>query len=89
MNNDEKKLYFSTAETARILDISRIAVLKKIYEGKLSATKVGRNYIIAREDVEACLGSVITPKQKKEIEAVVKRATKEYRVAFKRMGEEI
>jgi len=41
-----KKL-LSTSEVARILGISREAVLKKITSGKLHAKKIGRNFAIA------------------------------------------
>ncbi len=42
--------YFSTAEVAEMLGISRIAVFKKIKSGKLKAMQVGRGYVIAKND---------------------------------------
>jgi len=42
--------YFSTAEVAEMLGISRIAVFKKIQSGKLAAMKVGRGYVIDKKD---------------------------------------
>lgn len=42
--------YFSTAEVAEMLGISRIAVFKKIKSGKLPAMQVGRGYVIAKND---------------------------------------
>lgn len=41
--------FVSVAQAAEILGITRQAVLKRIRAGRLRATKVGRNYIIARE----------------------------------------
>lgn len=85
---DLKKPYFSTTEVACILHISRVAVHKKIKTGNLSAQKVGRNYIIAKERVRELLGTSISEIQKSNIEAAVKKAVAEYRVAFRRLGEE-
>ncbi|MDP2629443.1 MAG: helix-turn-helix domain-containing protein [Candidatus Harrisonbacteria bacterium] len=46
-----KQKFFSSTEVAKILGVSRIAVFKKIKGGTLKAQKVGRNYIIAKEDL--------------------------------------
>lgn len=43
--------FYSTPEVARILGISRIAVFKKIKTGKLKAMKVGKGYVIAKNDL--------------------------------------
>lgn len=88
VSNNEAKAYFSTTEVAKIMRISSVAVLKKIQTGRLRAQKVGRNYIISKEDLEAALGSSVSPEQKKEIESIVKKAVNEYRSAFRRLGEE-
>jgi excisionase family DNA binding protein len=46
------KEYYSVAELAKILGISRIAVFKKIQSGTLLAHKIGRNFVIHHETVE-------------------------------------
>ena len=84
----EVKEYFSAVEVAKIMHISRIAVFKKIKTGRLRAEKIGRNYIIARADLEAALGTVVSLEQKKEIEKIVKKAVKQYGVTFRRLGKE-
>jgi excisionase family DNA binding protein len=43
--------FYSTPEVAKILGISRIAVFKKIKSGKLKAMKVGKGYVVAKEDL--------------------------------------
>ncbi len=43
--------FYSTPEVAKILGISRIAVFKKIKSGKLKAVKVGKGYVISKEDL--------------------------------------
>lgn len=88
MNKEDKKEYFSTAEAAHLLKISRIAVFKKIQSGIIPANKVGRGYAISREDLEAALGSRLTERQKDEIKEVVKKATDEFRDTFERLAKE-
>jgi excisionase family DNA binding protein len=82
------KEFFSVLEVAKIMHISRVAVFKKIKSGVLPAEKIGRNYIIAREQLDTIMGSSVSADQKKNIEAVVKRAVKEYGVTFRRLGKE-
>ncbi|MFZ2886579.1 MAG: helix-turn-helix domain-containing protein [Minisyncoccia bacterium] len=86
--SDLNKAFFSTSEVAKILHVSRIAVLKKIYSGILKAQKIGRNYVIAKDDVEALLGSRVTPEQEEEIKRTVRRAVKEYGSTFRQLGKE-
>ena len=78
----------STTETAKILKISRIAVFKKIKAGEIRAEKIGRNYVISREEVLKALGLVIGEDSKKEIDEIVKRGVKEYGEVFKKLGKE-
>ena len=46
--NMDKK-YYSTIEVGKILHISRVAVLKRIKNGKLKAERVGKNFIVSNE----------------------------------------
>ena len=82
------KEFFSVPEVAKIMHISRVAVFKKIKSGILPAEKIGRNYIISSEQLDTILGLSVSADQKKNIEAVVKRAVKEYGVTFRRLGKE-
>ena len=47
--------YLSTTETASLLGISRVAVFKKIQNGKIKAEKVGRNYIVHKNELKGVL----------------------------------
>jgi excisionase family DNA binding protein len=80
--------FLSTSEVAKILRLSRIAVFKKIKNGQLKATKVGRNYIVRRENLAEYLGESIGPEQRGEIDAAVKKATADYKETFKLLGKE-
>ncbi len=82
------KAHFSVPEVAHIIGITRQAALKQIKSGRLQAQKVGRNYIIARTDLETALGSSVSPEQKNEIERIVKKVVKQYCIAFRRFGKE-
>ena len=57
-----KKL-ISVPQAAKILGMSRIAILKKIYGFQLPAFKVGRNYVIEE-------GVVLEHKQKLELQKI-------------------
>ena len=73
----ENKLISST-ELAKILGISRVAVFKKIKAGQIKAVKVGRNYIINKEELGGILNDDLTRGDKEMIDEVVKRVVKEY-----------
>ena len=78
----------STSQVAKILKISRIAVFKKIKNGEIKADKIGRNYVIHRDEVSKALGLIIGEKRKKEIDEIIKRGIKDYGEVFKKLGKE-
>ncbi|OGN13837.1 MAG: hypothetical protein A3J47_03855 [Candidatus Yanofskybacteria bacterium RIFCSPHIGHO2_02_FULL_43_22] len=77
-----------TSEVAKVLKISRIAVFKKIKSGEIKAEKIGRNYVIPKEEVLKALGLVIGEKSKTKIDAIIKRGVREYGEVFKKLGKE-
>lgn len=48
----EKSEFLSVSQLAKILKISRVAVLKRINRGAIKAVKVGPNFIIKKKDIE-------------------------------------
>lgn len=48
----ERKDFYTTAELAVILKISRIAVFNKIKKGEIKAQKMGRNFVIFKKDLD-------------------------------------
>lgn len=78
--------FLSTAELAKILGISRIAVFKKIKSGKIKAVKIGRNFVIDKKDLGNILGSELNKKNKEEIEKAVKKTIEEYGETLKMLG---
>ena len=83
-----QKEYLSTAEAAKILGISTVAVWKRIKEGKLKADRFGRNFMIPKSEMEALVDGVLDEVRKKEIQEAVKRVVKEYGQTLKLLGKE-
>jgi excisionase family DNA binding protein len=82
------KELFSTSDIAKLLGISRIAVFKRIKAGKIKAKKVGRNFVIRKEELPEILGDALTESKKYAIETAVKRTVREYGETLKLLGRE-
>ena len=52
----------STEDAAKLAKVKRITILKWIGRGKLKAEKVGRDYVIRREDLDAKLSEKVKSK---------------------------
>ena len=83
----ENKSLMSTAELAKLLGISRIAVFKKIKSGQIKARKSGRNYVISAKDVPV-LSKTTSKEKKRVIEQAVKRTVSEYGEVLRLLGRE-
>jgi len=82
----KNKKFLSTTELAKILGISRVAVFKKIKNDQIKATKVGRNFVIERKDLDGILDEKATKEEKVEIEKAVKKTVKEYGETLRLLG---
>ncbi|OGZ75225.1 MAG: hypothetical protein A3G45_01520 [Candidatus Staskawiczbacteria bacterium RIFCSPLOWO2_12_FULL_37_15] len=51
----EKSEFLSTSQLAKLLKISRVAVLKRINRGAIIAVKVGPNFVIKKADIKDLL----------------------------------
>jgi len=80
--------FLSTSTVAKILGISRVAVFKKIKSGKLKAEKIGRNFVITKEDLLEALGQTLSEKRRQEIDEATRKAIQDFGEAFKRLGKE-
>jgi len=83
-----KNGYFTTAEAAKILGISRVAVFNRIKAGKLKAMKIGRNFAIPKEELENNLGRELSEEEKHILAEGVRRVIKEYGETLQRLGKE-
>ena len=79
--------FFSVAELAKRLGISRVAVFKKIKKGQILAQKVGRSYVINKNDVSALLGES-QPVDKNEIDQAIKKVVDDYGETLRLLGQE-
>jgi excisionase family DNA binding protein len=82
----KNKEFLSTTELAKILGVSRIAVYKRIKQGKIKAIKVGRNFVIETKELRDILEKDLKEKDKLEIEKAVKKTVKEYGETLKLLG---
>jgi excisionase family DNA binding protein len=48
----EKSDFYTVAELAKVLGISRVSVLKRIWRENIKATKFGQNFIIFKKDID-------------------------------------
>ena len=83
------KSLFSTLEVAKILDVSRVTVFNRIKSGEIDALKVGRAYLISKEELDRYLGKEeLTEKRKHEINQNIDLILSEYGKALKMLGNE-
>lgn len=56
----DKSDFYTIPELAKILGISRISVIKRVWGGSIKGQKFGRDYIIFKKDIDiAKLKSII------------------------------
>ena len=88
----EKNEYLSIAQVAKILRISRVAVYKKVKKGIIPAMKVGKFYVIPRENiikrVREIKGHVLSDEEKDKIKMAVMKTVADYGEVLKRLGAE-
>lgn len=85
---ESKRDFFSTAELAHMLGVSRVTVFNKIRSGAIHAEKVGRNYVIPREEMAAALGVFVSARRRREIDKSIEKTVREYGDALRRLGKE-
>ncbi len=78
--------YYSTSEAADILGVSRITVFNMIQDGRLSAEKVGRNYLIPKNVIG--IDAELTKDQEEKITKAVEKTVKEYGETLKLLADE-
>ncbi len=88
----KEKPYFSIAEVAKILGLSRTAVYNKVKKRRIKAIRVGRSFAISDKTIKKLIKSIkgtpLQEQEKKEIDKVVSRTVNEYGETLKRLGAE-
>jgi excisionase family DNA binding protein len=82
------KDFYSTSEIAQLLGVSRIAIFKKIKSGQIKAEKIGRNYVVPKNEVQSIVGRFVPADRQRELNEGVKRVVEEYGEALRRLGKE-
>ncbi len=83
-----EKKYITIPQLADILGVSRISVYKKVKNGQIPATRIGRTYVIADKTITEILGKRVTTKGKQHIDAAVEKALREYGEVLKKLSRE-
>lgn len=87
-----KQKYYSVAELAKLIGISRVAIFNRIKKGQIPAERIGRSYFISHEDVQRILNkadvSVLTEHDKEDIKKTVKMVVSEYGETLRLLGKE-
>lgn len=74
----QDKPYFSTSEAAKILGVSRITVFNRIKKGQIKAQKIGRNYLIGKDQLPGQKGMPLSNADKNLINKAVDKTIREY-----------
>jgi excisionase family DNA binding protein len=85
---EQTKNFYTTADIAKLLGISRIAVFKQIKSGKIKAEKVGRNFVILAKDLPVQLQTQLSVKTKEDIAHAVSKAVLDYGYTLQKLGQE-
>jgi len=93
MEKDIKNSEFiSIPQAAKLLGISRIAVYKKVKEGKIKSVRVGRQFAIPASEISASvpdvLGLDLSAKEKQAIQSAVRKTVEEYGEVLELLGKE-
>lgn len=68
----------STSDAAKLLGTTRVTIFRKIQSGEISAIRVGKSYLIKREDLDLPGQKIMSETKKKLIDQSVKRVVVEY-----------
>ncbi len=83
-----EKNYYTVKELADIMSLSRITIFKRIKAGKIKAEKIGRNYIIYKNDLKEMFSNNLTKDDKISIKNALKIVLNEYGDTIRMLGKE-
>jgi excisionase family DNA binding protein len=83
-NND----FLTVKQLADILNVSRIAIFKKIKNGQLVAQKYGKTYLIPKSELVGIIDDNISEEEKNKIKNGVYKVIKDYGETLKMLGKE-
>lgn len=80
--------HITIPELAKMLNLSRVTVYRKVKAGKIPAEKIGHSYVISEEALPQLLRKELSQKRKEEIRKAVKKVVKEYGETLRLLGKE-
>ena len=83
-----KTHYITIPQLAKLLNISRIAVYKKVKKGQIPAKKIGRNYIISDRVLQNILNKRLSSKARRDLDKALDKVLREYSEVLKLLGNE-
>lgn len=83
MNMKHDQEYYSIAEVAKLLGLSRVAVYNRVKTKALAAKRFGRSYYISADTVAALTQRTLTEDRREQIDHAVRKVVKEYGVTLK------
>lgn len=83
-NND----FLTVKQLADILGISRIAVFNKIKKSQLVAQKVGKTYLIPKDQLVGIIDNNISEEDKEKMKRGVSKVIHDYGETLKMLGKE-
>lgn len=86
MKKDPK--YLTISELAKMFNISRQAIFKKIKNNQIKADKIGKFYVIPKDSLSGLIYGDLSDKLKDEINKGVSKVVKEYGETLKLLGRE-
>lgn len=75
--------YYSIAEVAKLLGLSRVAVYNRVKAKTLTAKRFGRSYYIPLETVTALTQRTLTEDHREQIDHAVRKVVTEYGATLK------
>ncbi len=81
--------FFTTTQAAELLSVSRITIFRWIKNGSLKAAKIGRNYVLPKDEIYKRLYNLsLSTIQKSDINTLINKTIKDYGETIRMLGRE-
>ncbi len=80
--------FLTVKQLADILGLSRIAVFNKIKKGQLVAEKVGKTYLISKDQLVGIIDNNLSEEEKIKIKKGVSKVIRDYGDTLRMLGQE-
>lgn len=80
--------FLSTTALATLLNTNRVDIFRKIKQGKIKATKIGRNFVIDANDLPEIIGKELDKTDQQKMIVAVKKTITDYGETLRLLGQE-